>query len=541
MTTMTKSRLARQMGRISSGLTAGALALTLAACGVTGSADTTSTGTTATAAAASSTSDWTALWDDNTDSHAESDDAEYDAATAVKVTLDDAGSTASGDGVTVDGSTVTITAPGTYVLTGTLSDGQLVVDSAAEGAVKIVLAGASITSSTTAAVNVKAADEAVLVLAEGTTNTVSDTSSYPETDDTDAPNAAIFSMADLTIGGSGTLTVQGNGNDGIASKDGLVILAGTGTINVTAVDDGVRGKDYVIIEGGTLDIAAGGDGVKSDNETHDTVGYIHVVGGTVSVAAGDDGFHAEGDLAIDGGDVTVSKSNEGIEGANIALAGGTVTVTATDDGVNASSGSSTDAGSQGGMQGGGMQNSGELLLVSGGTNVVTAEGDGLDSNGTLLITGGTTVVNGPSGSGNGALDSNGGIAVNGGTVVAAGSAGMVESPDSESAQGWVAVTLDTALEAGQTVQIVSGGTVVGSYTAAKSVQSVILSTAGLTNGQAYDVYVGGQLAADAVSGLFSLGGSTSGASQVSTVTAGEAAAGGMGGGMGRGPGGPRDH
>ena len=151
---------------------------------------------------------------------------------------------------------------------GTLTNGQVVVDSSAQGKVRLVLAGASISSTSSAAIYVKAADEAVIVLADGTTNTVSGAAASTTTTDPDAPNAAIFSMADLTIGDTGSLTVTGTGNDGIAGKDGLVILGGT--IDITAKDDGIRGKDYLIVQGGTLQVTAGGDGLKSDNETDDT-------------------------------------------------------------------------------------------------------------------------------------------------------------------------------------------------------------------------------------------------------------------------------
>ncbi|MCB1253246.1 MAG: carbohydrate-binding domain-containing protein, partial [Austwickia sp.] len=270
---------------------------------------------------------------------------------------------------------------------------------------------------------------------------------------------------------------------------------------------------------------------------------LRITDGTVTVAAGDDGMHAEGDLSIEGGTVRVTRSAEGLEGANIVLAGGSTTVTASDDGVNASAGSTTAGASQGGPGGGpggggGMANTGEQLIISGGTTVVTADGDGLDSNGTIAISGGTTVVNGPTTNGNGALDSNGGITVTGGTVLAAGSAGMAEAPGSASTQGWVQVGLPGALQPGTTVQLVDNGRVVASYTATRSVQNIVLAGADIAQGQSYDVYVGGRLAADAVADTFSLGGDGSGATKTTTVTAGQAT-GGMGGGMGGGFGGPR--
>jgi len=531
-----------QRNRLTTTAVALAAALGLAACGAGNDASTATAGAASTpaataaassgstpAAAASSTSNASgastssALLADNAKAHAEEGDPAYDAEDVVKVTLQDGASSASTQtGVQIDGDTVTISAPGTYVLSGTLTDGTIVVNSADEGRVRLVLDNAAVTNSQGAALNIVAADEAVVVLEEGTTNSLADGTGY-DTSAEDAPNAALFSMADLTIGGSGTLTVTGNTNDGIASKDGLVILGGT--VDVTAADDGIRGKDYLVVQGGTVTVTAGDDGLKSDNEDDDTVGYILLAGGTTTVDAGDDGAHAEGDLAVTGGSVTITKSNEGLEGANVVIAGGTSSVTASDDGLNATQGSSSGGG---GMGGGGMANDGSQLVISGGTLVVDSGGDGLDSNGQTTISGGTTVVYGPTMNGNGSLDSNGGIDVTGGTVLAAGSGGMAEAPDTSSTQGWVQLGFSSNVTAGQTVQIVSGDTVIASFTAKKDYSNLVFVGDDITSGQSYDVYVGsGSLGSDQLA-TFSLGGSTDGATKVGSVTAGQAT-GGMGG------------
>lgn len=500
---------------------AGVLALTasfaLAACGTTSVVSTAAATSVTTASSVSSST--VASLSDNVAPHAEADDASYDTADANAISLaDGASKAATKSGVSISGDVITITAPGTYILSGTLTNGQVVVNSDAEGKVRLVLDNASITNSAGAAVVITAADEAVVVLAEGTTNTITDGSGY-DTTATDAPNAALFSMADLTIAGTGKLTVTGNTGDGIASKDGLVILAGQ--VTVKAVDDGIRGKDYVIIEDGTVSVESGADGLKSNNETDDTVGYVVVNGGSVTINAGDDGVHAEGDLAITGGKVTIAKANEGLEGATITIAGGATSVTSSDDGLNASNGTGTSTNQ--GPGGGGMGDDGSVLTISGGTLLVNAEGDGLDSNGSLSITGGTTVVSGPTQNGNGALDANAGITITGGVVVAAGSAGMLESPDSASTLGWVSATTNVA--AGQTVSIVSGDTVIASYTAEKGAANILVADADIVSGQSYDVYVGGKLAGTSV-GTYSDSGDISGATKATTVTAGVAAAGG---------------
>ena len=138
----------------------------------------------------------------------------------------------------------------------------------------------------------------------------------------------------------------------------------------------------------------------------------------------------------------------------------------------------------------------------------------------MTVTGGTTVVSGPTGDGNGALDVDGAFVVSGGTLAAAGSSGMAVAPDADSEQGWVSATFDSAYPAGTVVQVVSGDEVVATWTADKSFASFVLSSAGITAGESYTVYVGGTASGTAVGGL-TLGGSTTGATELGTVTAGE--------------------
>jgi hypothetical protein len=582
----------------------------LAGCtSATTSSDTPSTSTAVSVAAAQTAQEVLAA---DKESHT-ADDTEYDASSATTVTLDGKTAAVSGDGsaqVTVDGSTVTITAEGTYVLSGSLSDGQVIID-APDAHVTLVLDGVDIASSTGAAIAATDADEVTVITADGSENTLSDTDSYA--DDADV-NAALYSAADLTLAGTGSLTVKGNGNDGIATTDGLVIASGA--ITVEAKDDGIRGKDYVVVTDGTLRVTSGGDAIKADNDEDETAGYVDIRGGTltlttsagdgidaatdlvvtggtltavtggghsetpsddtstkglksgvlsaleggeitveasddalhsngsstlsgakVSVASGDDAVHAEDELLISSGTVEVTSSVEGLEAAHITVSGGDTQVISSDDGVNAAGGTTdtragqadqTGQGGFGGGPGGGGEQVGDYsLTITGGTLVVDAEGDGLDSNGTASMTGGTVVVNGPSNSGNGALDVNGELTVEGGTLLAAGSAGMVVSPSTDSQQGWVSATLDTVVEAGTVVQIVNGDNqVIATYTASKTVQNVVVSTDGITSGDEYFVYTGGTASGDSVGGLAESG-EIGSATSIATVTADEAPAGGM--------------
>ena len=202
-----------------------------------------------------------------------------------------------------DGS-VTITEAGTYVLSGKLSDGQIVVNNQDEGTVRLVLNGVNITDSDSAGIYIKEAGKVIITLEEGTENSVSDGATYVYEDGaTDEPSAAIFSKADLTINGTGKLSVTANNNDGITSKDDLKIM--NGKIEVQAADDGIVGKDLVAVQDGEFSITAEGDGVKSTNDTETDKGFVAIAAGTFDIKAGNDGIQAETALVIDGGTYTV--------------------------------------------------------------------------------------------------------------------------------------------------------------------------------------------------------------------------------------------
>lgn len=225
----------------------------------------------------------------------------WDESEAVNIALSDGGSTISGEGAEVSGDVVTITQAGVYVLSGSLSNGRIVVEAGEEDKVQIVLSGASVTSSDGPAVWVKSADKVFLTLAEDTENALADGETYAEEDDA---NACVWAECDLTINGSGKLDVQGNYKRGISSKDELIITDGDITVN--AVDDGLRGKDGVGICGGTIDITAGGDGIKADKEETEGKGWISIDGGEVTVNAEQDGLQAESALQVTDGTLNVT-------------------------------------------------------------------------------------------------------------------------------------------------------------------------------------------------------------------------------------------
>ena len=455
-------------------------------------------------------------------------------------TIDLANPTAT-DGVSVENGTITITSGGTYRLSGEYS-GQVKIEAAKTDTVRLVLDNAKITNSTGAAINVVSAAEAIIYTAAGTTNTVADEANYTATGDDD-PDAAIYSTANLTLTGEGSLSVEGAYEEGIHTTGGLVIASGT--LEVNAANTGIKGKDYVVITGGIVNVTAAQDGIKSTNTDDESLGFTRLSAGSVTVSAGDDGLKAPHTLEISGGTLNIEKSNEGIEAQYINILDGDVTVNSTDDGINASlKDSSSDTSSDttsgtattgqqtqqnqngqvqqapagGGAAPGGSQDStgqnqnmpqpptdgampgggggtfevvDAAINISGGTVTVNAEGDGIDSNGTATFSGGTVTVNGPAAGGNNALDSNGDLLLNGGTVTAGSTADMFEAPSSASTSGYLKITDSSALTQGSTVQVTdSSGTVVANYTITTSgVQLVLVSNKNIVKGQSYTVSV----------------------------------------------------
>lgn len=527
-------------------------ALALTGCSATSTSNTSATATSATSTSASNSSGTKSKAADSfstdvksgaklaEDTHYSTKDVTWDSSS--EVTIDLSNPTAT-DGVTVSDGVITITKAGNYKLTGTYS-GQIKVEAADSDMVRLILNNATITNSTGAAINVVEADEVVIYTASGTTNTVSDGSSYSDTA-SGSPDAAIYSKSDLTLAGEGTLKVEGKYEEGIHTTDGLVIASGT--LEVTAANTGIKGKDYVDILDGTITVTATKDGIKATNDTDGNRGWVRLSGGTVNISAGDDGFKAERVLEISGGTLNITQSNEGIEAQYINILDGTVNVTSSDDGINASySTSSTESTStesaststtqttqskqaaqgnaaQGGQApaGGGQAPSGTMgsgtmdqppagggmrggmgggggtfevvdatINISGGTVTVNANGDGIDSNGTATFSGGTVVVNGPFTGGNTSLDTNGDLLLNGATVTAGNSGDMFEAPSTNSTSGYVKISNVSNLSAGTTVQVAdSSGNVVANYKVTNSNTALILvSSSKITKGQSYTVY-----------------------------------------------------
>ena len=551
----------------------------------------------------------------------------YDSTTASYVTLSQNGSTVKGSGVTADGSTVTITQAGTYVLSGTFSDGSIVINTEDKATVRIILNGVDISSSTTAPFIVQSAKKVIVTLADNTVNKFTD--SARSTTESEDYSAAFYSKADLVLNGSGTLNINAGYRNGIKSTDDLKVVSGT--YQITAAEDGVIGKDLLGIADGNFTIKSGTDGMKSTDDKDTTKGNIIIAGGTfkieaasdgiqaenildiqngtfdittgngsaavemksgdsgamggmgtmgvpgqngsagtsassasissdtdsvsmkalkasnaiyicggtitldteddgihsndsitiesgnISIRSGDDGVHADSSLTVNGGAITVGYCYEGLEAKDIVINNGDITISAEDDGINASDGSSTMQTGGFGMGGQNQSSSNSsALTINGGNLYVEADGDGLDSNGSITVNGGTTIVCGPTSSGDTAVDFDGECVLNGGTLMAFGSNGMVETPTSAS-NGSCIVAGFTSQQANTAFSITdSNGSTVLSYTPEKAYAAAVCYSSDLKSGQTYTVTAGSTSQSVTVnssvttSGISSMGGGAQG-------------------------------
>ena len=287
---------------------------------------------------------------------------------------------------------LSVTEPGTYILSGNTT-GNITVDT--DGYVRLALDGVSINSSTGSALQIDNVKKTVIQLVNDSENSIRDGATRAD----ESIDGAIYSSDDLVFEGEGKLTVEAQFADGIVSKDSLWIKSSD--ITVTSVDDGIRGKDMLSISGGIITVNAQGDGLKSTNETDAGEGNLVISGGSVTIQSGDDGIKSEQKAWITGGTINVAKSVEGIEAPVIIIDGGDITVYASDDGLNASASAITTTGLS--------------ITINNGTLAVTVgpgDTDAIDSNGDIVVNGGTITITAPTSS----FDFDGTGNINGGTV-----------------------------------------------------------------------------------------------------------------------------
>ncbi len=529
---------------------------------------------------------------------------EYDG-DGIKIELRGTSAAASTNSVKIDGTTITITEDETYIISGTLDNGQIIVNAPDTAKMQLVFENVNITSETSAPLYIKEADKVFITLIGE--NTLANGGSFEAIDENNI-DGAIYSKQDITFNGEGTLTVTSPAGHGIVGKDDLVITSGTyqisaashaldandsiritnakmtlsagkdgmhaennddsslgyvyissGSFDITAEGDGISAGAYMQIEGGEFEILAGGgyengsaassdswggfpgggswgwgnfggsgkpraSSSTTDTDTSSSMKGLKAVnsilisdgtfkidsaddaihsnneliinGGTFDIASGDDGVHADQTLTITACDMTITHSYEGLEALNLYIKGGTIDLTASDDGLNAAGG--TDGSGMGGrdeMFGGGIWGGGTSsgnrgsIEISGGKLLVNASGDGIDSNGTITVTGGETYVSGPTSSGNGALDYDGSATITGGTFLAAGSTGMAQNFGTSSTQGAMLVNISGS--AGATLKLTDeDGRVLIEWTADKSFACVVLSSPDIVQGKTYTVSVG---------------------------------------------------
>lgn len=526
----------------------------------------------------------------------------YDESESAHITLSGDSASCNSNAVQIDGTTITITDEGTYILSGTLDDGMIIVDSSKDDKTQLVLDGVTIHSETCAPIYILQSDKVFITTATDSVNTLSNGGTFTAIDENNI-DAVIFSKEDLTLNGSGSLTIESPAGHGIVSKDSLTITSGryeitsashalagkddvciaNASFTITSGKDGIHAENaddetlgYVYIQSGTFDISAEGDGisaastlqiedgsfnilsgggsVNAEKQTSDSWGgfmgggrghggqqmdggtsstetqssedstsikaikasgdmtinggtftidsaddsvhsnaSITVNGGTFTIASGDDGFHADDTLTINSGTISISESYEGLEGLHVLINGGDIDLVASDDGLNAAGG--TDSSGFGGMRGneqfGGMGggSSNGSIVISGGNLYIQASGDGLDANGTLEISGGYTVVCGPTQGDTATLDYDVSGVITGGTFIGTGASTMAQT-FSDSQQGVIAVSVGNQ-SAGTAITLTdSAGNTIIEYQPELSFGVVILSSPDIVTGQTYTITVG---------------------------------------------------
>lgn len=442
-------------------------------------------------------------------------EAAYETDEAVKITLSGDSIQSEGGNAVVSGNTLTITGEGVYHITGTLSDGQIVVEAGDSDKVQIILDNAEIHCETSAAIYVKNADKVFLTLERDSRNSLSGGDTYTQTDD-NTVDGVVFSKDDLTINGSGALDVTASYKHGIVSKNDLVITGGE--ITVSAVSHCLSAKDCIKVLDGTFILTAQGKGMKAENTEETEKGNIYIAGGTFdikteddalhtggsivldggsfTVESGDDAFHADLDVVVNDGKITVNSCYEGLEGHRVVVNGGEISLTASDDAVNAAQAKTEEeeADVPGGTGDGSMENDTQAYIkIMGGTLEVNAEGDGLDSNGSLFVSGGTVYVNGPVSDGDGALDYNGGAEITGGTIIAVGSSGMAQGFSDDSSQCSILQSLTESQEALSVITLKDGdGNELLSWKPEKKYSSVLISCPEMKEGETYTLTAGNE-------------------------------------------------
>lgn len=325
-----------------------------------------------------------------------------DVSGATTITLSGQSAAVTGTGAEVTDGVVTITAGGTYVVTGTMTEGRILVNAPKEE-VTLVLQDVSITCSTGSPLYVYKSKATTLYLPEGTASTLTDGTDYTFSDsyssaEEEEPNACLYSKSDLIIAGSGSLTVNANYNNGITGKDTLFIQKAS--VTVTAVNHGINGKDSLTIKDADITVTSGGDALRSTNDSDTTLGYLVITGSALKLTAGEDGIQAETTLTISGGTATVTTaggadqsisddtSAKGLKaGTQVTVTGGTFQLNCCDDAIHSNGDVTISGGSFTIATGDDGMHADDTLSISSGTIDITRSYEGLEG-AKVLISGG---------------------------------------------------------------------------------------------------------------------------------------------------------
>lgn len=502
-------------------------------------------------------------------SHEEESDYLWETSSEVTITLTGTAISAGSESVAVNGTVATITEAGNYRITGSLENGQIVVD-APDAMIRLIFDGVSIINSSASAIISENSTKTIIYLAEGSVNTLADGNSY--TNAGDDPNAALFSKTDLTLFGEGTLIVNGNYQDGISSKDGLIIKSGI--YNITAKDDGVRGKDYLAVKGGNIIVNCGGDGMISDNDLNTSVGYVKIENGEIDITSGGDGISAQTSVTATGGEINIvsgggsnssvsgDASAKGIKGLllldlaftsctinaavdalhsnnEIIIQTGNYILSSADDGIHSDTRITINNGtlkvtkSNEGFESHYITiNDGDINIVSsddsfnatagnrteqddnsqiyiyGGRMVLNGSaGDPLDSNGSIVMTGGSVIIHGPASQPEVGIDYNGSFNISGGFLIASGtSSNMTQAPSTSSQQCSLKIMYSSSLSTSTLFHIQDAeGNEVATFQPLRKYQSIIFSAPALTSGGSYSIYKSGSSTGVSQYGLYTEG------------------------------------
>ena len=541
----------------------------------------------------------------------------YDESSSVQITLAGDKVSCSSDAVQIKGSIVTIKAEATYVFTGTLEDGMIVVDAEDTAKVQLVLDNASVTSKTSAPIYILEADKVFITLAEHSENTLANGGEFVAVDDNNI-DGAVFSKQDLTFNGLGSLTVTSPAGHGIVCKDDLVFTGGN--YEIQSASHGVDANDSVRVVNTTFSITSGKDGIRAENSEDASLGFVYLASGTYSVASegdgisasaymqiedgtyhivsgggsenaaqqssdnwggfpgggiggpggghggggrmpgrsthenatndsdsstsikglkaaqaleinggtftldcaddaihsnasvtvadgsfqiktGDDGFHADDTLTVTAGTIDITESYEGLEGLHVDIQGGDIKLVSSDDGINAAGGTDESGyggqrgndmfggiGGPGGGPGGGSASDG-TIKISGGSIYMNASGDGIDANGSLEITGGETIVCGPTQGDTAVLDYDTSATISGGTFIGTGSYMMAQT-FSDSEQGVIALSVGNQTAGTEITLKDKDGKTIIECAPELSYAIAILSSPDIVKGETYTVMVG---------------------------------------------------